>query len=337
MKKEYIGISMGDPAGVGPEILVKTVECKEIYDWCMPIFIGNLKILELAKEICDSNVEINIIERPEDGDYRHGILNLIHIDNVDIKNFKWGKISGNCGKAAFEYIEKAIHMALDNKIAAIATAPINKESFKAGKIPFIGHTEVLESLTNSKNPLTMFQVYNLRVFFLSRHISLRQACDYVTKERMYDFIVNSNEALKILGIENPKLAVAGLNPHSGEHGLFGKEEVEEIEPAIELAKKDNIDIVGPIGADSVFYLGLKGNFDAVLSLYHDQGHIATKMVDFERTISITNNLPFLRTSVDHGTAFDIAGKGIVHEKSMIEAIKLAAKYAPYYNSRLNSH
>lgn len=337
MKKEYIGISMGDPAGVGPEILVKTVECKEIYDWCMPIFIGNLKILELAKEICDSNVEINIIERPEDGDYRHGILNLIHIDNVDIKNFKWGKISGNCGKAAFEYIEKAVHMALDNKIAAIATAPINKESFKAGKIPFIGHTEVLESLTNSKNPLTMFQVYNLRVFFLSRHISLRQACDYVTKERMYDFIVNSNEALKILGIENPKLAVAGLNPHSGEHGLFGKEEVEEIEPAIELAKKDNIDIVGPIGADSVFYLGLKGNFDAVLSLYHDQGHIATKMVDFERTISITNNLPFLRTSVDHGTAFDIAGKGIVHEKSMIEAIKLAAKYAPYYNSRLNSH
>lgn len=337
MKKEYIGISMGDPAGVGPEILVKTVECKEIYDWCMPIFIGNLKILELAKEICDSNVEINIIERPEDGDYRHGILNLIHIDNVDIKNFKWGKISGNCGKAAFEYIEKAVHMALDNKIAAIATAPINKESFKAGKIPFIGHTEVLESLTNSKNPLTMFQVYNLRVFFLSRHISLRQACDYVTKERMYDFIVNSNEALKILGIENPKLAVAGLNPHSGEHGLFGKEEVKEIEPAIELAKKDNIDIVGPIGADSVFYLGLKGNFDAVLSLYHDQGHIATKMVDFEKTISITNNLPFLRTSVDHGTAFDIAGKGIVHEKSMIEAIKLAAKYAPYYNSRLNSH
>lgn len=334
MKKDYIAIPMGDPAGVGPEIIIKTVETKEVYEWCNPVFIGNIEILKIAKKVCNSNLEIKLIEKVEEGNYKPGILNLINIENMDIKNFKWGVVNGNCGKAAFEYIQKVTDMAMKNEVAAIATTPINKESFKAGNVPFIGHTEVLETLTNSKNPLTMFQVHNLRVFFLSRHMSLRDACDYITKENMLDFIVSSHEALKILGVKEPKLAVAGLNPHSGEHGLFGSEEVDKIEPAVKEAKEKGINVVGPIGADSVFYMGLKGNFDAVLSLYHDQGHIATKMVDFERTISITNNLPFLRTSVDHGTAFDIAGKGVVHETSMVEAIRLAAEYAPNYNGSI---
>lgn len=334
MKKDYIAIPMGDPAGVGPEIIIKTVETKEVYDWCNPVFIGNIDVLNLAKKVCNSNLEIKLITKVEEGNYKPGILNLINIENVDVENFKWGVVNGNCGKAAFEYIQRVTDMAMKNEVAAIATTPINKESFKAGDVPFIGHTEVLEALTDSNNPLTMFQVHNLRVFFLSRHMSLRQACDYITKENMLDFIINSHKALKVLGVKEPRMAVAGLNPHSGEHGLFGNEEVDKIEPAVIEAKAKGINVVGPIGADSVFYMGLKGKFDAVLSLYHDQGHIATKMVDFERTISITNNLPFLRTSVDHGTAFDIAGKGIVHETSMVEAIKLAAEYAPNYNGTI---
>jgi 4-hydroxythreonine-4-phosphate dehydrogenase len=219
---------------------------------------------------------------------------------------------------------------MSGKLDALATTPINKEALKAGQINYIGHTEILEDLTNSRDPLTMFQVHDLRVFFLSRHVSLRRACDMVTRDRVLDYIQRCMKALERLGIENAKMAVAGLNPHSGEHGLFGDEEVREIEPAIQRAKEMGLNVLGPVAADSVFYFGLLGKYDAVLSLYHDQGHIATKMVDFERTISITNNLPFLRTSVDHGTAFDIAGTGVVSAVSMIEAIILAAKYAPEF-------
>ncbi|MEG0580133.1 MAG: 4-hydroxythreonine-4-phosphate dehydrogenase PdxA, partial [Niameybacter sp.] len=246
--------------------------------------------------------------------------------------FEAGQVNGMCGKAAFEYIEKSIEWAMAKKVDAIATTPINKESCKAGKVPYIGHTEVLEDLTKTYNPLTMFQVKNLRVFFLSRHVSLKKACDLVTEENMYEFIIRSKEALKELGIDNPTIAIAGLNPHCGEHGLFGDEE-RQIEPAVERARQEGINVVGPIGADSVFFFGLQGKFDAVLSLYHDQGHIATKTVDFHRTISLTNNMPFLRTSVDHGTAFDIAWKNIADSVSLEEAIRLAAEYAPNFNKQ----
>jgi len=329
----FIGISMGDPAGVGPEIVVKALTSKEIYDICNPVVIGDKNVLEMAMKICDVDLVINIIKKPKVGVYKAGILNLIDMNNVDLNNFKFGKVSAMCGKAAFEYIIALCDLAMQNELLAIATTPINKESFKAADVPYIGHTEVLEALTHSTDPLTMFQVFDLRVFFLSRHVSLRKACDYVTTENMIRFIRKSNDALRILGIDNPKLAVAGLNPHSGEHGLFGNEEVEEIAPAIEKTQQEGIDVTGPIGADSVFYLGLKGHFDAVLSLYHDQGHIATKMVDFEKTVSITNNLPFLRTSVDHGTAFDIAGTGKASEVSLLEAIRLAAEYGVNYKNR----
>ncbi|HWR62299.1 MAG TPA: 4-hydroxythreonine-4-phosphate dehydrogenase PdxA, partial [Clostridia bacterium] len=264
------------------------------------------------------------------GEYSFGTLDLVDLKNVDIDKLEIGKIQAMSGKAAFEYINMAARLALHKSIDAIATAPINKESLKAASVPYIGHTEILEGLTKTKNPLTMFQVRDLRVFFLSRHVALKKACELVTEGSLFEFILRCKAALEVLGVYNPKIAVAGLNPHSGEHGLFGYEEVDEIEPAIKKAGDAGVDVVGPVPADSVFYLGLKGKYDAVLSLYHDQGHIATKMVDFERTISITNNLPFLRTSVDHGTAFDIAGKGIAGEVSMLEAIRLAALYAPAF-------
>ena len=329
MEKPYIGIPLGDPAGIGPEIVVKSIIKGSTNSYCNPVVVGDKKVIQKAIDLCDLDLKINVIDNVEDGNYNTSTLNLIDLDNIEMDKFEYGKVSAMCGRAAFEYIEKAIELAMYKKLDAIATTPINKESFKAAKVPYIGHTEVLEDLTKTHNPLTMFQVHNLRVFFLSRHISLRKACDLVKEENMYDFIVRSKEALEDLGIKDAKLAVAGLNPHCGEHGLFGDEE-REIERAIQRAKEKGIDVVGPIGADSVFFFGLQGKYDAVLSLYHDQGHIATKTVDFHRTISITNNMPFLRTSVDHGTAFDIAGKNIADEISLEEAIRLAAEYAPNF-------
>jgi 4-hydroxythreonine-4-phosphate dehydrogenase len=330
MNRPFIGIPMGDPAGIGPEIVVKALANENIHEICKPVVIGEKKTLEQAMKFCNLELQIRVIKDVNEGNYKKGVLNLIDLGNVDIDILVVGTVQGMAGKAAFEYIKKAVDLALDKKVAAIATTPINKEALKKGGIDYIGHTEILEDLTDSYDPLTMFQVHNLRVFFLSRHVSLKKACDMVTEKRVYDYINRCIKAMERLGIENPRLAVAGLNPHSGEHGLFGDTEVKEIEPAIERAIKNGINVVGPIPADSVFYLALKGSYDAVLSLYHDQGHIATKMVDFERTISITNNLPFLRTSVDHGTAFDIAGTGKASAVSMIEAIRLAAEYAPYF-------
>lgn len=331
MLKPIIGIPMGDPAGIGPEIVVKALDCSEVYEISRPLVIGDKDIIEQALKFTKINLAINKIIDPKDGVYEKGTIDLIDLSNVDVEKLQIGKVQAAGGKAAFEYIEKVVKLALNKEIDAVSTTPINKESLREANIPYIGHTEILEDLTESYNPLTMFQVRDLRVFFLTRHVSLKKACELIEKERVYEFILRSEEALKTLGVNNPKLAVAGLNPHSGENGLFGDEEVKEIKPAVEKAQQKGIDVVGPIPADSVFYFGLKGKYDAVLSLYHDQGHIATKMVDFERTISITNNLPFLRTSVDHGTAFDIAGTGKASSVSMVEAIRLAGNYAPMYN------
>ena len=329
--KTKIAIPMGDPAGVGPEIVVKTAVSKEILDLCDLVVIGDKNVLEKAIEICQVNLKIHTIKNIEEGKYEKGILNVIDLENVDMNTLEYGQVQGMCGKAAFEYIKKCVELAIEHKVDAIATTPINKESLKAGNVNYIGHTEILGDLSNSRDPLTMFEVDNMRVFFLTRHMSLRRACDAITKERVLEYIERCTKALKQLGVSG-KMAVAGLNPHSGEHGLFGDEEVKEITPAIEEAQKLGYDVVGPVGADSVFHQALQGRYAAVLSLYHDQGHIATKTYDFERTIAITLDMPFLRTSVDHGTAFDIAGKGIVSAVSMIEAVKLAAKYAPNFKN-----
>ncbi len=328
---KIIAVPMGDPAGVGPEIIVKALNSKKIYDACSPIIIGNKAVIEEALKLTNLTLSLNVITDVNDGIYKHGTIDLISIDNVDMDLLEYGKVQAQCGIAAYEYIELSVNLAMNNKVLALATTPINKEALKAGNIPFIGHTEMLEELTNTKDPLTMFEVMNMKVFFLTRHASLHNAIKLITKERVHDYLVRCDKALKRLGVENRTIAVAGLNPHSGENGLFGMEEVNEIVPGIEAAIKDGIKAVGPVPADSVFHHALNGVYDAVLSLYHDQGHIATKMVDFDRTIAITNGLPFLRTSVDHGTAFDIAWKGIASSISMEESIMLAAKYSLDFN------
>lgn len=331
-ERAIIAIPMGDPAGIGPEITIKSLTKKEIYDVCKPLVIGDTKVLEKAISIVQADLKINEVKSPAEGKYELGTVDVINLDNIDIEKLEYGQVSAQCGQGAFEYIKKAVELAMNGEVKALATTPINKESLQAAKVPYIGHTEMLEALTNTKDPLTMFEVNGMRIFFLTRHLSLKDAIGQMTKERVYDYLIRCDKALQRLGVERRKIAVAGLNPHSGEGGLFGMEEVEEIRPGIEAAVQAGIDAVGPVPADSVFYQALQGRYDAVLSLYHDQGHIAAKMTDFHRTISITNGLPFLRTSVDHGTAFDIAGKNIAESISMEECIKLAAKYAPRFTS-----
>ena len=330
MRKPVIGIPMGDPAGIGPEIILKALAKDKIYDICTPVVIGSANVLNKIEQVIKTGLKLNKANKVSDAKCTFGTIDVIDLNNINADYLEWGKINGSAGKAAYDYIVKAAELGMSGEIDAIATAPINKESIKAGKVNFIGHTEMLAHLSGTEDPLTMFQVRNMRVFFLSRHLSLRDACDAVKKEKVKEYIKRSLEALKRLGINEPLLAAAGLNPHNGEHGMFGDEEVREISPAVEECAAEGLNVIGPIPGDSVFAMALKGRYDGVLSMYHDQGHIATKTVDFERTISLTIGMPFLRTSVDHGTAFDIAGKGIASRVSMYEAIRLAAEYASVY-------
>jgi 4-phospho-D-threonate 3-dehydrogenase / 4-phospho-D-erythronate 3-dehydrogenase len=327
MKKPIIAITQGDPAGIGPEIVVKSLSNPKVYEVCEPLVIGDKGVMTNALSLCQKTAKIHTVEKPQQGQYEFGTLNLIDLQNIEFSKLQMGSVQAMCGQAAYDYIEQAVKLAMVGEVQAVATTPINKESLRAAQIKEIGHTEILAELSQSHDPLTMFEVRGMRIFFLSRHVSLRQACDLVTKERVLEYIIRCTEALKQLGITEGTLAVAGLNPHSGEHGLFGNQEVNHVEPAVKEAQALGYKVVGPIGADSVFHQTLQGQYNAVLSLYHDQGHIAAKTLDFEKTISITNGLPFLRTSVDHGTAFDIAGKGIANESGMTEAIVLAAKYS----------
>lgn len=330
MEKPIIAVTMGDPAGIGPEIVAKSIADKATYDVARCIVIGDKKVMEKAIEIVGADLKVNVVESPADGDYSYGVLNMIDLDNIDMSRFEYGKINAMCGQAAFDYIKKSIEITMDKQADAVATTPINKESLHAAEVDFIGHTEIFGALTGTADPLTMFETNGLRVFFLTRHKSLRDMLDDIKKDRIIDYVERCTDALRRLGVKEGTMAVAGLNPHSGEHGLFGWEEVKEIAPAVEELKERGFNVAGPVPADSVFHQAVQGRFNSVLSLYHDQGHIATKTLDFDRTISITNGMPILRTSVDHGTAFDIAGKGIAGAVSMEEAIRLAAKYAPFF-------
>lgn len=330
MEKPIIAVTMGDPAGIGPEIVAKSIADKATFDVARCIVIGDKKVMEKAIEIVGTDLKVNVVESPADGDYSYGVLNMIDLDNIDMSRFEYGKINAMCGQAAFDYIKKSIESTMDKQADAVATTPINKESLHAAEVDFIGHTEIFGALTGTADPLTMFETNGLRVFFLTRHKSLRDMLDDIKKDRIIDYVERCTDALRRLGVKEGTMAVAGLNPHSGEHGLFGWEEVKEIAPAVEELKERGFNVAGPVPADSVFHQAAQGRFNSVLSLYHDQGHIATKTLDFDRTISITNGMPILRTSVDHGTAFDIAGKGIAGAVSMEEAIRLAAKYAPFF-------
>ncbi|MCX7970242.1 MAG: 4-hydroxythreonine-4-phosphate dehydrogenase PdxA [Negativicutes bacterium] len=325
MVRPVIVVPIGDPFGIGPEIAVKAVRRPEVMSVCKPVLAGDLSAVTAAQQLAGDLTPVCRLDSNLSG-FCEQSLNLLDVPGLDECPVCWGEISPAAGRAAYRYIEASCRACLAGSAAAMATAPIHKESLRAAGVEHIGHTEVLAALCRAAEPLTMFQTGNLRVFFFSRHVSLRQACDLIDRRRLAAFIGKCHRAMNFLGFPSPRLAVAGLNPHAGEHGLFGDEEVLHIAPAVEDARREGLTVSGPVAADSVFHLAASGRFDAVISLYHDQGHIAAKTLDFERTVALTLNLPFLRTSVDHGTAFDIAGHNAASPVSMIEAIRVAAAY-----------
>ena len=325
-QRPILAVTMGDPAGIGPEIAVRALLDPEVRGVSRAFVIGDARVLDQALRVCGLKARLNRIGGPEALADADGVIDVLHQESCDPAVLKLGQIQPLGGEAAFASIRASIDLAMAGRIAGVATTPINKESLKAAKIPFIGHTEMFAEYTGAKEEMTMFTISGLKIFFLTRHVSLRRACELITEDRVAKGIDNCIKALHQLGYDSPHLAVAALNPHGGEDGMFGDEEIKGVKPAIATARARGLNVSGPVPADSVFYLALKGRYDAVLSLYHDQGHIAAKMLDFHKTISVTLGLPILRTSVDHGTAFDIAGTGTASAVSMIEAIKVAAEY-----------
>ncbi len=328
--RPLIGVTLGDPAGVGPEIVARALAQESLHGRARLVVIGSAPVVRAALKLVGSSLSVHPIQNPAHGIFSSGTLELIDLANLDFDSLVPGVAQPVAGRAAFQYVQRAIEMAMAGTIDAIATAPINKEALKAGGVPYIDHTEMLAKLTDSPHPMTMFALENMRIFFLTRHVPLAEACRQVTTELVLQGLQHADRELRRLGIAKPRIAVAALNPHGGEGGLFGMEEIRQIAPAVEEARRRGMDVAGPVPADSVFFLNRRGKFDAVLSLYHDQGHIAAKTVDFERTVSVTLGLPFLRTSVDHGTAFDIAWKGIASAVGMEESIRVAAEYAPLF-------
>ena len=315
---------MGDPAGVGPEIAVKAFLKPEVKNVCTPVLIGDLGILRRTAKQLKLRAKFRVLDDPKEAVGRSGVIEVIDLKNVDLGSFEIGKVSVEAGRAAIQYIEKASELALGKQVDAVATGPINKQAINLAGSPYIGHTEMLAAFCGVENPLMMFWVRGARIFFLTRHLPLAEAVKAVKKERIVEAVVRIVAELKRMGVKKPLVAVAALNPHASDEGLVGSEETQEIIPAIKELKVNGLNAVGPVPADTVFLKALEGHYDAVLSLYHDQGHIAAKTVDFYGTVSVTFGLPFLRTSVDHGTAYDIAGKGVADSRSLEEAIKLAA-------------
>ena len=320
-------ITMGDPAGIGPEIVVGAMLDKELHECCKPFVIGSIAIMDRAAKVLGRELKYNKIEDPEQAKYEYGTIDIMETGDYDTDSIEWGKVQKLAGQMAVDWIMKSIELGMNKKIDAVSTAPIHKEAIKLVGVKEPGHTEIYQHQTNSPYALTMFSCHKLRVFFVSRHMSLVDACHYATKEVVLENVVNIDKELRKIGIENPLIAVAGLNPHNGDHGLFGTEEITDLEPAVKEAQKMGINAVGPCPADSVFHIGKSGKYDAILSFYNDQGHIACKTLDFEKSVTLTFGLPFIRSSVDHGTAFDIAGKGIADEVSLIESTKVVAEYA----------
>ena len=319
-----IAITMGDPAGIGPEVALKAVAEEEIQRVCIPIIIGDAQLLAHTARTLDLQSGYDIVRKGEPIPEQLSEPIIFHLDNIN-GIIEPGIESGAAGKAAGGYIEAAVELCAAGSVDAIATAPINKRSLFLGGYSFPGHTEFLAHLTGSEEYAMAFVAANLRIVLISTHVPLSEAIRLVEKDRIVRTINLTHRELKRWGIERPRLAMAALNPHGAEGGLFGMEEASEIAPAIEACRLEEIDVHGPFSADTVFLRASRGEFDAVVSCYHDQAMIPVKCLSFGEAVNVTLGLPFIRTSVDHGTAFDIAGKGLAEHSSMIAAIKLAAE------------
>jgi 4-hydroxythreonine-4-phosphate dehydrogenase len=324
-KRPIIAITIGDPAGIGPEVIVKALSNHIIYDMCRPFVIGESAAVQAAITLIQKPLILRSIEKVTDTIGKTGTIDILDMHNLDWSKVKMGIISADCGRASMGFLEKAMQLALNHEITAMVNAPINKEATMLAGYTGLGHLEYMAQATSTKIYATMLATGNLRCVHLTTHYSLREACNHVKKEFILERLKLTDTSFRQWGFGQPVIGVAGLNPHAGENGMFGREEIDEIAPAVTEAVRLGIDARGPFPADSIFNRAIKGEFDVVLVMYHDQGHIPVKVHGFEKSVSVALGLPFLRTSVDHGTAFDIAGKGIANAESIEEAIKTAVR------------
>jgi len=327
---------MGDPTGVGPEIIAKSLTLKSLYDQCKPIVVGDAGIMRDIVAGLNLPLEINALSRVADALFEYGTVDVFDLHNFNEK-LVFGKVAAAAGLAAFESIEKVIELALNKEIDATVTAPINKEAIHMAGKYFSGHTEIYAHYTGTKKYAMLLVHENLRVIHVTTHVSLRQACDLIKKDRILEVIRLMFDACRSFGVSNPRIGVAGLNPHSSDNGLFGWEEENEIIPAIEEAKAMGFKVEGPVPSDTMFAKAIGGQYDGCVAMYHDQGHIPFKLTGFKwneakkrmdvNGVNITLGLPIIRVSVDHGTAFDVAGKGIASEEAMTLSIEYAIRMA----------
>ncbi len=329
-ERPIIAMTMGDAAGVGAEVIMKSLAHSELYAQCRPLVIGDAERLKEAGRIVGSPLEVRSlsVEEVDKAAYQHGTVDCIDLKLIP-KGLPWGKLSAVAGDAAYRYVEVAAKLATSGKVAAICTAPLNKEALQAGGHRFPGHTELLAYLTGTEEVSMMLSTPKMRVLHVTTHIGLIDAIAKIEPGLVERTLARGHEALVSAGIANPRIAVCGINPHAGENGLFGYgEEETKIAPAIEACRKKGWSVEGPLPADTLFFRAQRGDFDLVVAMYHDQGHGPVKALGLESGVNITIGLPVIRTSVDHGTAFDIAGTGKADERSMLEAMRLAIELAP---------
>ncbi len=327
MHRPIIAITMGDAAGVGPEVVVKSLAHADLYRNCRPLVIGDLERLQTAAQLTDSPLQFRAIKQIEDAAYTHGTVDCMDLGLIP-KDLPFGELSALCGDAAYRYIACAVELAMRHKIDAICTAPLNKEALHAAGHIYPGHTELLAQLTGTPEVSMMLVAPTLRVIHVTTHIGLLDAIRKIEPGLVSRTIERGYNTLLSAGIAQPRIGVCGINPHAGENGLFGNgEEEQKIIPAILEQQALGRDVQGPLPADTLFFRAARGDFDLVVAMYHDQGHSPVKVMGLESGVNVTVGLPVIRSSVDHGTAFDIAGKGIADERSMLEALRIATELA----------
>jgi 4-phospho-D-threonate 3-dehydrogenase / 4-phospho-D-erythronate 3-dehydrogenase len=328
MPRPIIGITMGDPAGVGPEIIMKAMAVPEVYEISRPLVIGDARRLRKAGQIVGSKLSVRPIQKPEEAAFRQGEVEVVDLAIVP-EDLPFGKLSPVAGDAAFRFIQRAVELAMAGRIDGICTAPLNKEALHAGGHKFPGHTEMLAKLSGTEEVSMMLATPKMRVIHVTTHIGLLDAIEKIEPALVERTIRRGYDALVRAGMARPRIAVCAINPHAGEGGLFGRgEEETKIIPAIKAARARGIDVEGPLPADTLFFRAGRGDFDLVVAMYHDQGHGPVKVLGLEAGVNITVGLPFVRTSVDHGTAFDIAGTGKADERSLVQAMRDAVALAP---------
>lgn len=325
--KPILALTLGDPAGTGPELLTKALALPEIHSLCRPLVIGDAVTLERARTFTGVTQRIHVVASPEAATFSPDSIDVLDLHNVDAARLQLGRIDAMCGQAAYEAIKLATELALAGRVGAIVTSAINKAALNQAGHHFDGHTGLLAKLCGAPRATMMLVADQLRVSHVSTHVPLRVAIDRVRPPRILEVLQLTHDAIRRLGIASPRLAVAGLNPHAGEGGLFGDEEAQFIAPAIAEARELGLDALGPFPGDTIFFRTLQGEFDAAVAMYHDQGHVAAKMLGIWRGVNVTLGLPLIRTSVEHGTDFANAGTGRGDPRSLVEAIKLAAAMA----------